>query len=1632
MSSNHSLEGPTKVPILGKDSIIIEYGLWQNYVAKDLLTNIPSTNYVLITDTTIGKLFVSTFQQSFQTEVEKLTNKPKLHTFEVPPGESTKSRSTKAQVEDWLLRAGCVRDTVIIALGGGVIGDMVGFVAATYMRGIKFVQVPTTLLAMVDSSIGGKTAVDTPLGKNLIGAFWQPERIYIDISFLDTLPNREVINGMAEVVKTAAIWDETEFATLEENADEFMKTLADNKPAKGRFAGIQDTLKRIVLGSARVKAHVVSADEREGGLRNLLNFGHSIGHAMEAILTPQILHGECVAIGMVKEAELARYLGVLSPGAVARLVKCISTYGLPTSLEDKTVRRRTANKKCPIDDLIQIMAVDKKNVGSVKKIVLLSAIGKTHEPKASTVADRDIRIVLSPSIVVQPGISKSLKVSCKPPGSKSISNRVLLLAALGSGPCRISNLLHSDDTQVMLTAINKLGGATYTWEDEGRVLVLNGNGGALQACSEELYLGNAGTASRFLTTAVTLAKPTSVGHTILTGNARMQERPQGPLVDALRSNGVDIEYLGKSGSRSLPLKIAAAGGFEGGDIELNAKVSSQFVSSILMCAPYAKKAVTLRLVGDKVISQPYIDMTITMMASFGVDVSRSKSEANTYHVPRQNYQNPPEYEVESDASSATYPLALAAISGTTCTVPNIGSASLQGDARFAIDVLRPMGCKVEQTETSTTVTGPPVGELIPLPEVDMEPMTDAFLTASVLAAVAKPGSSGKTTRITGIANQRVKECNRIQAMEDELAKFGVVCRQFEDGLEIDGRGFDLKEPTAGIHCYDDHRVAMSFSVLASMAPHPTLLDERECVGKTWPGWWDQLSQIFQVKLEAAEPIKPLLNGHADGVDESESARNNFKSIYIIGMRGAGKTTTGGWASKVLGWPLVDLDTALEAHVGMTIPDLIKEKGWPGFREEELALLKRTMQEKPTGHIFATGGGIVESQEARDLLTKHRDNGGPVLLVTRDIGLVMDYLQIDKTRPAYVEDMMGVWLRRKPWYEEIANFHYHSQSVNTAKSQRLSSTLDDFDGFLQCMTGQKSALDRLKKKKHSFFVSLTLTQLGPAIKILPDITLGADAVELRSDLLVDDSSPDGLMSPDALLEQIALLRFNNPLPIVFTIRTKSQGGRFPDDAADLARRYYDVALRLACDFIDLELTAPEELKNFVIKNKRNSKIIASHHDPKGRLSWANGGSAWIPHYNNALEYGDVVKLVGVAKSLSDNFALAEFKAWAETQHADIPFIGLNMGNQGKLSRIANGFMTPVSSPSLPVAAAPGQLSAKEIRQGLSLIGEIEPKKFYIFGKPVGHSRSPALHNCLFQQAGLPHEYTKFETDNVSELESLIRSPSFGGGSVTIPLKLDIIPLLDGVDSAAKTIGAVNTIVPSTTSNGTVRLTGYNTDYLGMQLALSHAGAEGNASVSRQAAMVIGGGGTARAAIYALHQMGYSPIYLVGRNKSKLTDLAEAFSADYDIRLLSEVSDVKSLQAQELPSVAIGTIPGDSPIDPAMREVLCALFEAETKVDTGAAETDAGKRLLLEMAYKPSTTPLMMLAQNCGWKTIEGLEALTGQGVHQVSLFSFCLCVRCDCLLTVCASSSCGLISRRCTRLLGRLCWVRRRVCSARCC
>lgn len=262
-----------------------------------------------------------------------------VHGKAIPAGETSKDLAMVARLYDWLIGEGVERRDVILALGGGVVGDLAGFVAATVLRGIALVHLPTTLLAMVDSAIGGKTGVNHPLGKNLIGAFYQPRLMLADTATLRTLPPRELRAGWAEVIKHAVIRDADLFVRLE--------TIA----AAGPDMLQGEALATIIHRAARVKIDIVNADERETGERMLLNYGHTLGHAIEAASGyGDLLHGEAVAIGMHLEAQIAHRLGMVEPDCVERQERLLHAWGLPTALPPAL----------DIDDLIERTLRDKK------------------------------------------------------------------------------------------------------------------------------------------------------------------------------------------------------------------------------------------------------------------------------------------------------------------------------------------------------------------------------------------------------------------------------------------------------------------------------------------------------------------------------------------------------------------------------------------------------------------------------------------------------------------------------------------------------------------------------------------------------------------------------------------------------------------------------------------------------------------------------------------------------------------------------------------------------------------------------------------------------------------------------------------------------------------------------------------------------------------------------------------------------------------------------------------------------------------------------------------------------------------------------------------------------------------------
>ncbi|WP_329605111.1 bifunctional shikimate kinase/3-dehydroquinate synthase AroKB [Undibacterium rugosum] len=326
------------------------------YIGQHLLNDttiltqaIQAKRVVIVTNTVVAPLYLSALQQQLQGIGKTVT------AVILPDGEEHKHWASLMQIVDHLLEQKCDRKTCLIALGGGVIGDMTGFAASAFMRGIPFVQIPTTLLSQVDSSVGGKTGINHPLGKNMIGAFYQPQAVLADTATLNTLPDKELSAGLAEVIKHGAIIDMDFFSWIEKN----IQALRAKDPAALAYA---------VVRSCEIKAEVVRQDEREGGLRAILNFGHTFGHAIESGMGyGNWLHGEAVGCGMVMAADLSCRLGYLDFVSRTRIKQLVEDAGLPVTAPDLGIER-----------WLDLMEVDKKNEGGQIKFILLKPLGSTH------------------------------------------------------------------------------------------------------------------------------------------------------------------------------------------------------------------------------------------------------------------------------------------------------------------------------------------------------------------------------------------------------------------------------------------------------------------------------------------------------------------------------------------------------------------------------------------------------------------------------------------------------------------------------------------------------------------------------------------------------------------------------------------------------------------------------------------------------------------------------------------------------------------------------------------------------------------------------------------------------------------------------------------------------------------------------------------------------------------------------------------------------------------------------------------------------------------------------------------------------------------------------------------------------
>lgn len=705
------------------------------------------------------------------------------------------------------------------------------------------------------------------------------------------------------------------------------------------------------------------------------------------------------------------------------------------------------------------------------------------------------------------------------------------------------------------------------------------------------------------------------------------------------------------------------------------------------------------------------------------------------------------------------------------------------------------------------------------------------------------------------------------------------------------------------------------------------------------------------------------------------------------MRGSGKTFLGKIAADELGWEYLDADEYLEARYSITCKDFVLQRGWPAFRTAETEILSEILALKPRKTVISLGGGIVETESARETLKEYGQTKGPVVHISRDIDQIIEYLTTETERPEYGQEIIDVYNRRVPWFEECRthqfvsivepdDFSKHLSSAGNKGAQRRHRRLkEEVKTFFHHITGvSPNHAPNLSPGRRSYFLSLTFPDIAAQRHLIEehtsDVLTGVDAIELRADLL----SPTGpAVSPNIpskhyVAQQLALLKHVTSLPVVFTVRTVSQGGAFPDDSQVQLFQLLELGLQLGAEYIDVETTAPHSLIQSLTRRRGSSRIIASYHDWSGNLKWS--GPLIDEHYATAARLGDIVKIVSKANSIQDNLQLLQFVVEKGKQDNTKPIIAINLGTEGQLSRILNPTFSPVTHAQLPVAAAPGQLSFAQIQIALHLLGQLPQKRHYLFGHSISKSPSPTLHGTGFRVLGLPHTYDLHETETVDDsIRNIIRASDFGGASVTIPHKLSIMKELDQFTTPAQLIRAVNTVIPVQGENGETLLLGDNTDWLGIY----------NSILSRSAicwdaadcGLVIGAGGTSRAAIYALKQLGLGKIYIWNRTEKKAKELVDDFPVEFNLRVVASLYELSSTP----PAIIVGTIPASATMEGGL-DLTDVIFSRPTG------------GVVVEMAYRPKVTPLLKLASastmkrsESEWIVVYGVDVLLEQGYAQ---------------------------------------------------
>lgn len=1282
-----------------------------------------SPTYILIGDSnTIQKVYKSpTFKDIIHSHLPDFNiNCP---VFEIKPGEKHKTLTTLESIWTFLVDQHATRITKLIALGGGVVSDIVGFAAATYFRGIPWIAIPTSLLAMVDATVGGKTAIDFNGIKNQIGAFHEPIMRIVDTRFLQTLPKREWSNGMAESIKIAITSNPNLWKLLMTHN---LSTIMNNNTL----------IQQIVYDSIDTKKQIVEEDLHDKkGIRDILNFGHTVGHAVESLTN--MPHGEAVSLGILRECKI----GTCSFQIRQQIRMVLEKYGLPTEWKAEYSIRK--------EELLQLIQHDKKGT----KVISIQNIGIPYIIEAPT--QEQLSIMLDQGGQIKQSNKQSNKdksISLTLPSSKSETNRAFILSAIGRGNTKLYNPLICEDTLYMINALQQCGvGFDMDSLDENNYITVYGIHRILRTTQKKiiLHVGQSGTCFRFLIGFLCgLRYQPSLTHTkdtqrsqsieiIVSGHSSLRKRPIQPLIDALRQSGHDIET---NDDQEVCIQIPSFHKKFSKKMVLQGNISSQFISSLLMSCHN-----TIIETPSDPVSQSYIDLTIHCMKHFHRPVLITKDNDTIQYHLEDALENPSEYTIEMDATSAVYPVVWSYLTGKKILITNWLPNNKQGDSPLLVRVMKTFGISIKFENKGATCDCREILSINPYVNdniiLDMD-SSDTFMTIALLATKLKKGLS---ITISNIENQNVKESSRIDAIVEALQSCGISADYREGYLTI--QSGPVHQAKTILPCYHDHRLAMTYAMMG----HDNILDNIECVEKTFPDYFTHIASLFGCHIQ-----KDVAKDTSYHIPFKQIIQNT--PIILIGMPNSGKTYIGKHISKLFDRRWYDTDNILLKTLDTNnLTEWIKTHGWNAFRKAEFQALQEAIHHHQSDDpiVISTGGGIIEYKPSQELLQQNAF----VVWIDRNI----QELSTDYSQHTYGISLDQLHKKRKPLYQSCCSHRLYNTNLSFVDAW-----------FTKILESNRACI-----RPWGSFLCIGSKNINAVIQ--DKHYQGCDCIEYRPDLTTFDIQLD----------------FPPKASILFTYKNS-------DDISNQGICEIQTSIQEGVQWIDLELhwskTIPvhqrkqafvigschcecfEELKTIIEKGVPFHqpdilKIVCSHTDYHSMVSWANR------------EFPNIIKIL-LASGENGIWSRVENKWLTPVYHPD-------------LLPTATGQYTLKELTTLRSLAIPKH---SHFAKHYFLIGDpILESPGYKYHNQL-FSENTDSH---------PRVYRAFTATNIEQVSQLKQQGFFSGASVTCPLKEKVSSLCDWISKDAKEIGAINTIICHYTPDQKPFWKGYNTDWIAVR-------------------------------------------------------------------------------------------------------------------------------------------------------------------------------------------------------------------------